>query len=278
MGKETDMSRSHAKRILGLTNPQWMVLGILLLFLCVTVIGGFWWLNSMVAKAYIVPEMNLPEVTLPPALTALPTVTLLSTPSPTPITYESLIPAGWKRFRPASAHNIEIWVPESYIGQTDGVPKKAVNIFNMDEDEALDMLLRLRDTAPGKYSLITTFELAKRPVVGSDLDAMIDTQFGTLMRSGRLLERGKFVFKIGNVPARRLIFDININGLDAGFAIYVVQDGIDLYLLGFATAFNDLYTRLPAFDESIQTFRIVPIVPTPTLTFTVPAPTNTSLP
>ena len=272
------MSRSRAKRILGLTRSQWLVLGVLLLCLFVTVIGGFWWLNSMVIRAYIVPEMNLPEVTNPPTLTALPTVTPPSTPSPTPITYESLIPAGWKRFRPASAQNIEIWVPESYVGQTDVVPKKAVKIFNVEEDETLTMLLRLRDTAPGNYSLLTTFELAKRPVVGSDLDAMIDTQFGALMRSGRLLERGKFDFKIGNIPACRLIFDINVNGLDAGFAIYVVQDGIDLYLLGFATAFNDLYTRLPAFDESIQTFRIVPIVPTPTPTFTVPAPTNTSLP
>lgn len=272
------MSRPRAKRILGMTSPQWLVLGILLLCLCTVVVGGFTWLNSIVSKALAVPEVNLPEVTPLPTFTAPPAATLAPTLTPTPITYESLIPAGWKHFRPETMSNLEIWFPESYSRQNEKDQKNAIRVVGGEDDETVVSLLRLKDNTPSNYKLVTTFELATRPLDGSDLDAMLDTQFGALMREGRLLERGTFVFTIGTLPARRLIFDINVNGTDAGLAIYVVQSGKDLYFLSFATSFNELYTRLPAFDQSIQTLRIVLIIPTTTPSLTAPAPTNTNLP
>jgi hypothetical protein len=277
--KETDMNKPRAKRILGMNGPQWLVLGILLLCLCVTLVGGYWWLNSRVASAYTGPQQQLLDITPLPTRTALPTATLQPTATITPITYESLIPAGWKRFRLETGSNIEIWLPESYSRQSDKDQQKAIQILGGgEEDKSIETLLLLKDNTPSNYMIITTFEMARRTGSVSDLDAMIDQQFSALMREGRLLERGKFEFKVEGYPARRLIFDINSGSVNAGIALYVVQVGKDVYFLSYATIFNELYVRLPAIDESIQTFRVTPIIPTKTPSPTVPAPTNTSLP
>jgi hypothetical protein len=269
------MSRQRAKRILGMTIPQWTVLGVLVLFICCTVVGGFWWLNSIVTAAYAVPDMPMADVTPVPTFTLLPTETLLPTASPTPITYESLVPAGWRRFKPDAAPGMEIWLAPSYIPQTEKEKQAATPILDI---EAAHPIMALRDTTPSPYMIFTTFEASSRPIFSSNLDEMIDSEFAALMRSGRLLERDDFVFATRNYPARRLIIDITVNGVNAGLAIYAVQVGGDLYYLGFATAFNELYTRLPDFDATIQTFRIVPIIPTPLPSPTFSPPTNTPLP
>ncbi len=136
----------------------------------------------------------------------------------------------------------------------------------------------MKDTAPSNYLIITSFVMERRTLEVHDLDAMIDQEFSGLMREGRLLERGKFLFKTESYPARRLVFDINAGSVNAGIALYVIQSGKDIYFLSFVTIFNELYVRLPAFDQSVQTFKITPIIPTKTPTATIPVPTNTSLP
>ncbi len=247
------MSRTRAKRYLGMTVPQLGSLGILFLCIGCLFIGGYWWLNSMVAAAYAVPESNF---TPAPSATPLPSETPLPTPSPTPITYESRIPAGWKQFKPEAAPGMEIWFPESYVLQTG--ENKTIQILGGEEDEdIINTILLLEDTTPSPYLIITTFKLAARSIFGSDLDKMINDQFALLMSAGRLIERDPFVFETEAYPARRLIFDINVGGVDAGLAIYVVQVDVKLYFLGFASPFNELYTRLPDFDRIAQTFRIV---------------------
>lgn len=266
------MSRQRAKRILGMTVPQWTVLGVLFLLICCIVVGGFWWLNSMVAAAYEAPDLPSSNVTPLPTFTPLPTETLVPTLTPTPITYESLIPTGWKRFTPKAAPGMEIWLPTTYVEQTEKERKSSTTIYDI---EAASPIMALKDTTPSPYLVFTTFEGSVRPAFGTNLDEMIDSEFGALMRAGRLLERDDFVFVTETYPARRLIIDITVNGVNAGMAIYVVQVKGNLYYLGFVTAFNELYTRLPAFDQSMQTFRVVPIIPTPVPT---PAPTNTRLP
>ncbi|HSQ39511.1 MAG TPA: hypothetical protein VLM78_05075 [Anaerolineales bacterium] len=269
------MSRPRAKRILGMTVPQWTVLGVLVLFICCVVVGGFWWLNSMVAAAYAVPDSPALDVTPLPTFTPLPTATLSPVPSPTPILYESLIPAGWNLFKPATAPGMEIWLPPSYISQTEKEKETSSPVYDV---EAARSIMALKDTTPSPYLIFTTLDVSVRPTFANSLDEMIDSDFGALMRTGRLLERDSFVFETESYPARRLIFDINVNGTNAGVAVYVLQVGKNLYYLGFVTAFNELYTRLPAFDQAIQTFRIVPIIPTPVPSPTVSPPTKTPLP
>lgn len=269
------MSRQRAKRILGMTTPQWTVLGVLVLFICCVFVGGFYWLNSMVTAAYTAPDLPILNVTPLPTSTLLPTETPLPTASPTAITYLSLIPAGWRQFKADAAPGLETWLPNTYIQQNEKQKLAATLVYDLKPAQGI---MALWDPTPSPYMIFTTFEASTRPTFASDLDEMIDTDFGTLMRRGRLLERDTFVFQTEHYLARRLVFDITVNGVNAGLALYVVQVGRDLYYLAFATPFNELYTRLPVFDQAIQTFRIVPIVPTPEPTSTLPSPTNTLLP
>lgn len=268
------MSRQRAKRILGMTMPQWMVLGFLALLICCIFVGGFYWLNAMVAAAYAVPDLPVSDVTPPPSSTPLPTETPLPTASPTRITYRSLIPEGWRRYRSDAMPGLEIWLPSTYAYQPEAMQQRSTSVYN---NEAAKKILALWDTTPSPYMIFTTFEISVRPTFASNLDEMIDTDFVSLMQRGRLLERDEFEFQLENYPARRLIFDVTVNGVNTGLAVYVVQVGRDLYYLGFATSYNELYTHLPDFDKTIQTFRIEPALSTPAPSPTLPPPTNTPL-
>jgi hypothetical protein len=272
------MSRQRAKRILGMTIRQWAVLGVLFLLMICILVGGFWWLNSMVTAAYTSPALpTAANLNVTPSSTPTPvsTATLTSTPTATPILYESLIPSSWKQFKPSAAPGMEIWLPPTYVEQTEKELKATTVVYDA---AGARPIMALMDTAPSPYLIITTFEASSRAAFAGDLDKMIDSQFGELLGAGRSQERDDFVFLIGDYVARRLIVDVNLNGVDAGVAIYAVQVGGDVYFLGFATAFNELYTRLPDFDQAIQTFRIVPVVPTLVPSPTLAPPTNTPKP
>jgi hypothetical protein len=254
---EADMSRPRAKRFLGMTVPQWGVLGVIFLCMCGMVAGGYWWLNQQVAAAYESPDLQIPIVTLPPTLTPAPTATATVTPSPTPITYESLIPAGWVNFRANSGQ--EIWFPASYTLQTEEEISKFLLAFGGllfgEEEEPTFPLLSLTDTTPSPYrGVATMFQLMTEQVRNQSLDGAIENRLGALSREGRLLESDAFLFKTADYDARRLVYDININGTSTGMAVYAVLVDGRLYFLTFATPFNELYTRLPDFDKSVQTF------------------------
>ncbi len=244
------MSRPRAKRFLGMTIPQWGVLGVMLLCMGGIVLGGYLWLNLQVAAAYISPELEIPNFTPAPTLTPAPTVTATITPSPTPITYESLVPAGWIHFFDAG---VEIWVPPSYTILSRDELDKTANLLDADTTA---LLMGLRDSTPSTFRMNTTLQVLARSPFAPSLDEMVDDQFGTLSRQGRLLERDVFKFTLESFDARRLIFDINIDGAYAGLAFYVIYTDNAIYYLGFKTPFNELYTRLPDFDASIQTFRL----------------------
>lgn len=250
------MSRARTQRYLGMTIPQWGTLAGMGLCLCCVLAGGYWWLNARVASAYVAPVITAVNITPLPTLTPTPTETPFPTPSPTPITYESLIPAGWKQFTSSAAPGLEIWLPPSYVPKTEKEKKDSIKLL-ASEGETIDSILDLRDSTSSPYLIYTSFELATRPIFAADLDEMADAEFGIYMRLGRLLERDLFEFAIMPYPARRLVFDINVSGVNAGLVVYVVQVGGDLYYLGFATPFNETYTRLPDFDRAAQTFRIV---------------------
>jgi hypothetical protein len=250
------MNRSRAKRILGMNLIQWLVLGGLLLCGCLIAAGGYWGLMQMAASANAIPGVT-PDTPRPPATpteTPIPTIT----PTPTPITYESLIPAGWKRFRSESIPLIEIWLPSSYARQTEADQKKAIPILQGKSEAGIHTILLLKDTTASPYLFLTTLEVTNRSLRPEGLDATINADLGELKREGRLLEQRDFEFAVQSYPARRLLYDINVGSVNAGLAVYAVQVGGDLWYLGFATAFNELYVRLPDFDRAVQTFRLGP--------------------
>lgn len=269
------MSRSRAKRILGMTIPQWGVLGVLFLLIVCILAGGFWWLNSMVARAYESPVLPTLAVTPRSTSTTVVTAVVTSSPTPTPISYESLIPTGWRRFTPSAAPGLQIWLPSSYDAQNEKMKQATTPIYDA---EGARPIMALWDSTPSPYMIFTTFEVVSRPASLNDLDKMFDDQFGDLIGAGRLLERDDFEFIAEEYAARRAIIDITINGVNAGLAIYTVHVRGDVYYLGFATAFNELYAQLPVYDQIMQTFRIVPVVPTPAPSLTPAPPTNTPKP
>jgi hypothetical protein len=110
----------------------------------------------------------------------------------------------------------------------------------------------------------------------ADLDKAIDQEFSKMMLTAILVERSNF--EIGNYPARKVVFDITSNGINAGLVAYLIQDKGTVWYLGFTTPYNELYTRMSDFDKIVQTFRLLPVTPTPPPTATVPSPTNTPLP
>ena len=246
------MNRPRTKRYLGMTIPQLGVLAGLGLCICCTLVGGYSWLNSMVAAAYEVPVINL---TLPPPPTPLPTETPPPTPSPTPITYESLIPAGWELFLSESAPGMEVWLPSSYEAYTENPNMQTVTVYEGEGFEKLVSVLRLTDMTQSPYLLYTTFQISTQPLPASNIDKTIELVFADMKQAARLVESD--VFEIGDYPARKLVFDITGNGVNAGLVAYVIQDNVTVWYLGFTTPYNELYTRMPDFDRTAQTFRIV---------------------
>ena len=244
------MRRPHAKRYLGMTAPQLFVLGIILLVLCCIFVGGYSYLNSIVAAAYQLP--NLPGVNETPSLTPIPSATPRPTitPSPTATTYASLIPSGWQQFLSTTTPLMEIWLPPNYIVATDMID--TIPVYVIEDGQSA---LALKDITASPYMLYTSFEVVSRPVFGANLDAMLDAQFGTLMQQGRLLERDEF--KIGIYSARKMVVDINLGGTEAGLVFYSVQVGKNIWYISFATPFNELSSRISTFDQTARTFRIV---------------------
>jgi hypothetical protein len=121
--------------------------------------------------------------------------------------------------------------------------------------EGLATVLNLVDMTPSPYSLNTTFGMSTQPLPAADLDKAVDQEFANLMLKATLIERGNF--EIGSYPARKVVFDITNNGINAGLVVYLIQENVTVWYLGFTTPYNELYTRMPDFDRIAQTFRIV---------------------
>jgi hypothetical protein len=253
------MNRPRAQRILGMTIPQLLILGCLTLSIICTFVGGYWALNTVVASAYAIPILPGLNVTPLPTSTPAPTATLLPTASPTPITYESLIPAGWKQFKSENAPGMEIWFPPSYVVLTESLMQandmNYVPLSEAEGQEGLTSILNLVDMTASPYMLYTTFGMSTQPLPAADLDKTIDQEFANMMLNARLMERGNF--EIRNYPARKVVFDITGNGVTAGLVAYLIQENGTVWYLGFTTPYNELYTRMPVFDQIAQTFRIV---------------------
>ena len=249
------MNRPRTTRYLGMTVTQIIILACLGLGICGTLVGGYGVLSALVTLQYSPAQPVLTEGPSPTPFTPVPTLTPLPSATPTSLPYESLIPAGWIPFTSPDVPGMEIWLPPTYQRYNESSDLEAVQVYNVD-DEAARIVLSLLDTTQSPYLLFTTFEVGTQPMAAADLDEMIDNVFGALMRDARLMERGEF--EIGDYAARKLVFDVNGNGVNAGFVIYPIQIETTVWYLGFATPFNELYSRMPTFDQIARTFRIRP--------------------
>lgn len=261
-----------------MTVNQLLVLGGLMVLICCVFAGGLGLLNYMAATVYapaVPAEIMLP--TPLPSATAGPTEPPTQTPTPTEIPYESFIPQGWKQFTLPEAPGMEFWLPEGYKALT-GKQKEQNSPLpmygpNVDDMNVLMVMVDSKESALLLYTNAYVTTLAMR---GSNLDEAIDSVFGQMMRTGRMIEQKPF--DVFGYSGQKLVFDINSNGINAGVVVYIFQRGQELWQLGFITPYNELFTRMEEFDTAARTFRVRYVTPTPTVTPTLPKPTNTPLP
>lgn len=261
-----------------MTMNQLLVLGGLFVMVCCILAGGLGLLNYM-TNTYYAPSVP-GDVTLPtplPSATAGPTEPLTQTPTPTEIPYESFIPQGWKQFTLPEAPGMEFWLPGGYKSLT-GKEKDQNSPVPMYGPNADDMkvLMVLVDSKESTLLLYTNAYVTTVPMRGSSLDEAVDSVFSQLMRTGRMIEQKPF--DLFGYSGQKLVFDINLNGINAGVVVYVFQRGNELWQFGFLTPYNELFARMEEFDTAARTFRLRYVTPTPTITPTVPTPTNTPLP
>ena len=269
--------KPRKQRYLGMSVNQLIVLGALLLLVCCVFAGGLSLLNYMAVTVYApaVPADIILPTPLPSA-TVGPTEPPTETPTPTEVPYELLIPQGWNQFTSPDAPGMEFWLPAGYKSLT-GKEKDQNSPLPMygPNEEDMKVVMVLADSKETTLLLHTNAFVTSLPMRGS-MDETIDSVFSTLMRSGRMIERKDF--EIFGFPAQKLVFDLNSNGINAGVVIYAFQRGQEFWQYGFVTPYNDLFARMEEFDTSARTFRLRYVTPTPTITPTLPTPTNTLLP
>jgi hypothetical protein len=237
------------QRYLGMSVTQLIILACLGLGLCGTLFGGYGLLNMLVAVKYNPTSPVLTEGPTVTPVTPAPTLTPLPSATPTPVPYESLIPAGWRQVISAAAPGMEIWFPPTYELYNASSQLEAVQVYKIKADD-YQRVVSLLDTTQSPYLLYATFEAGSQPMPAADLDEAVDSVFGVLMRDAQLMQRDEF--EIGNYPARKLVF----SSVNAAYVIYPVQVGTTVWYLSFAMPFNEVYDRIPTFDQIARTFRV----------------------
>lgn len=260
-----------------MTVNQLLVLGGLFIAICCVLMGGLGLLNYMVDTVYApAAPANIDLPTPLPSATAGPTLPPTQTPAPTEMPYESRIPQGWKQFTEPSAPGMEVWLPSSFVPVTQLKNVHELQFVDTSSDEEIKTVLHLADTNQGTSLIYTTFGIGTARSRNETYEQLIDRVFGKMMRVAILIENREVTIAGGD--ARKLVFDITSNGVNVGMTYYIARVGDTVWYFGFNTPFNDLYVRMPVFEQIMQTFRLRPVTPTPTITPTIPSPTNTPLP
>ena len=172
----------------------------------------------------------------------IPTIT--PTLSPTPIPYEQLIPNGWIQHRTAL---VELWLPPAFA-TGDSTLFSQIARFAIPE-----LALTGKTSETSLYQMLVA--VSYEPLVGGSLDSFLTNEIAQLPAEARLTERREV--SINSIDAIRLVFEIRSNNVDVNDLSYVFLDGGTVWYIEYAAQINEFYEMLPAFEQSIKTFRIV---------------------
>ena len=172
----------------------------------------------------------------------IPTIT--PTLTPTPVPYEQLIPAGWVQHRTAL---VELWLPSAFENSGQGISGIAGNSV------LLEMALtgQVSSTSPYKIFVSVSFE----PLATGTLGDFLESRLTSIPAGINLAERRKV--SINSTEAYRLLFESNNNNLLTNDLLFVILDGTTIWYVRYSAQINEFYEMLPAFEQSIKTFRIV---------------------
>ena len=222
------------RKILGMTAAQIAILaglgGVACLLFGLTgwlMLGGGFGLSRAPENTFVVPPAPTLVITAtPPPLTE----------TPTPVPYEQLIPDGWKQFK---TELVEIWLPSSF------------KVAEKEPDE--EMAASAANSSSSLYRMRVSVSYV--PLVGDSLDEHLDAGLSQVDPQARLVERRKV--SLNSTEAVRMMFEMRVETVDVNLLVYVMQDGGTVWFVLYVAQINEFYEKLPTFEQSIKTFRIV---------------------
>lgn len=178
-------------------------------------------------------------------------------PTPTPI-------PGWVEF---TAPGVSLWLPDTYQGgdlendldliteqlKTRGAEYEAV--AKMIEQNRSAFVIWAFDTVTGASGALTNVNLVKERVLSAvNPDSYVDAVESQLPSDFSITERQKV--KLDNYEALRLI--IEMGEPDIKEAMYIIKSGNTMWVVTYATGADEFPSRLPTFEQSVNTLRIEP--------------------
>lgn len=187
-----------------------------------------------------------PANTPVPVSTSMPFVipTITPTVTPTPIPYEQLIPDGWVQHRTGL---VELWLPSEFENSGQGISGIAGNSV------LLEMALTGETSSASLYKIFVSVSF--EPLSTGSLDAFLESRLSSIPAGVNLTERRKVL--INSAEAYRLMFESNNNNVLTNDLLFAILDGTTIWYIRYSAQINEFYELLPAFEQSIKTFRIV---------------------
>ncbi len=174
--------------------------------------------------------------TIRPTSTLMVIPSLTPTETATPVPYDQLIPAGWKQFKTGL---IEIWLPPTFKS-TNKAPAEELAVLGANSKKSL-------------YKM--RISISYEPLSGDSLDAHLDDRLSKMDPATRMVERRKV--SLNSTEAVRMVFEGRVETVDVNELVFVMQDGSTVWSVVYVAQINEFYDMLPAFEQSIKTFRIV---------------------
>ena len=186
--------------------------------------------------------VNAPVIEATSTPFVIPTIT--PTVPPTSVPYEQLIPDGWVQHRTAL---VELWLPSEFENSGQGISGISGNSV------LLEMALTgaTSSTSIHKIFVSVSFE----PLNTGTLDEFLESRLSNIPTGINMTERRKVL--INSAEAYRLLFESSNNNILTNDLLFVILDGSTIWYVRYSAQINEFYEMLPAFEQSIKTFRIV---------------------
>ncbi len=265
--------RKRNPTYLGMTGAQISILASMALALvCVCAVGVWLYVSvsappsSEVKPPTAIAQANATQV---PTDASTPTLTPPPSPTPTPLPSPTPIP-GWKKLEGGGA---AIWLPESYIGGNPSTDKQAIlqqieglgADFEMDEGYwevqlfgAATNAIWAIDSNMGNTYVYTIVRIMSEPVRDLDysLDSLLTEISNGLPTDNYVVDRRTLILdqrEVGRLFVEHPLIVDEIR-VEVKFALYALQSGSNIWLLGFTTGKEVFDDRMPVFEMSVRTF------------------------
>jgi serine/threonine-protein kinase len=192
-------------------------------------------------------------------------IVIPSTPYPTHTPYPTPI-AGWNRYQ---VGGIELWLPGSYEG---GDPNEDIDwiverlsALGPEFEYAAELIrqnpsmlvLWAFDTEVGESGFLTNALVSVETFPSAvSLGTLVEMVGKQLPTGWTVVEQG--IVNVGDRRAGRLVHEAQILGQRTRQLVYLFRSGSRLYSLYYSTGADEYADRLPEFERSARTFRVVP--------------------